>query len=152
MSRKDEKRIPRAELEQTRQIALRMAENGASVAQIAAALDCGRSTVFGWIAAYRDRGPEALAVRSGTGRPPKLSGIQEARLYALLKKNPQQLEFDFGLWTRKIVADLIEREFGVSLSLPSVGRLLHRMGMSPQRPLVRAYEQNPDLVQPRRSS
>jgi hypothetical protein len=72
--------------------------------------------------------------------------LKSPTLYALLKKNPQQLEFDFGLWTRKMVAELVMSRFNVDLSLVSVGRLLRRMGMSPQRPIVRAYEQNPEAV------
>lgn len=41
---------------------------------------------------------------------------------------------------------LAAREFRVALSAVSVGRLLHTMGLSPQRPLWRAYQQDPDDV------
>ncbi|WP_279583183.1 winged helix-turn-helix domain-containing protein [Fodinicola feengrottensis] len=60
--------------------------------------------------------------------------------------DPRQLHFEFALWTRDMVADLIEREFGVQLATTTVGRLLRKMGLSPQRPLRRAYEQNPEAV------
>ena len=71
-----------------------------------------------------------------------------AKLYAwIVGRDPRQLEFDFGLWTRKIVRDLIRREFRVKLSEVQVGRLLARMGLSPQRPLYRAYQQNPELAE-----
>ena len=46
-----------------------------------------------------------------------------------------------------MIRDLIRREFGVALSEVSVGRLLRMMGLSPQRPLHRAYEQDPEAVQ-----
>ncbi len=46
-----------------------------------------------------------------------------------------------------MVGELIEREFGVMLSLSSVGRLLRRLGLSPQRPLFRAYQQDPEAVE-----
>jgi len=58
----------------------------------------------------------------------------------------RQLEFDFGLWTRKIIRELIRREFGVKLSEVQVGRLLNKIGLSPQRPLYRAYQQDPERV------
>ena len=45
-----------------------------------------------------------------------------------------------------MIRDLIRREFGVALSEVSVGRLLRMMGLSPQRPLHRAYEQDPEAV------
>jgi transposase len=45
-----------------------------------------------------------------------------------------------------MVRALIRREFGVALSEVSVGRLLRKLGLSPQRPLWRAYQQNPEAV------
>ena len=45
-----------------------------------------------------------------------------------------------------MVRELIRREFGVALSEVSVGRLLRKLGLSPQRPLYRAYQQNPEAV------
>lgn len=79
-----------------------MSDAGMSNDDIASAIGCGLSTVFGWLAAYHKSGQDDLRVKVGSGRPTKLSAKQEAKLYALLKKNPQQLRFDFALWTRKI--------------------------------------------------
>ena len=45
-----------------------------------------------------------------------------------------------------MVRELVYREFQVALSEVSVGRLLRRLGLSPQRPLHRAIAQNPVLV------
>ena len=53
---------------------------------------------------------------------------------------------DFALWTRDLVREVIKRKFGVSYTRQGVGKLLHRLGLSPQRPLVRAYEQDPERV------
>lgn len=61
-------------------------------------------------------------------------------------RDPRQLQFDFALWTRQMVRELIKREFGVDYTPGAVGNILRGMGLSPQRPLVRAYEQNPELV------
>jgi transposase len=60
--------------------------------------------------------------------------------------DPRQLQFAFALWTRAMVRELVGREFGVRLSEVSVGRLLRKLGLSPQRPLYRAYQQNPQAV------
>jgi transposase len=68
-------------------------------------------------------------------------------LYSLIAgKDPRQYSFGFALWTRKLVADLIEQRFGVRLSLPTIGRILKKLGMSAQRPLYRAYQQDPEKV------
>src|SRR5919197_5797173 len=63
-----------------------------------------------------------------------------------LGNDPRQLRFAFALWTRAMIRELIRREFGVRLSEVSVGRLLRKLGLSPQRPLYRAYQQNPEAV------
>jgi transposase len=61
-------------------------------------------------------------------------------------KNPRQYGFDFGLWTRQIVRELITQRFGVRLSLASIGALLARQGLTPQKPLQRAYQRDPEAI------
>jgi transposase len=61
-------------------------------------------------------------------------------------KNPLQMKFSFALWTAGMIAILIRRQFGVPLSRSSVSRLLNQMGLSVQRPLWRAYQQDPEKV------
>jgi len=62
-------------------------------------------------------------------------------------KNPLQLKFPFALWTREMVRDLIEQQYGIKLSVVSVGRLLKKLGLSCQKPLMRTFQQDPVLVQ-----
>ena len=57
-----------------------------------------------------------------------------------------QYGFDFGLWTRQIARDLIAQRFAVRLSLASVGALLARVGLTPQKPLQRAYQRDPEAI------
>lgn len=61
-------------------------------------------------------------------------------------KNPLQLKFAFALWTRAMIRTLIWRKFRLRLSLASVGRLLAQLGLTCQRPLAKAFEQNPSLA------
>jgi transposase len=99
-----------------------------------------RGTVYGWLARYREGGREALRGVAGAGWPPKLTGGQMRRLYGLIVgTDPRQLEFAFALWTRYMVRTLTPR-IRVSLSAVSVGRLLRALGLSPQRPLRRAWQ------------
>ncbi len=49
----------------------------------------------------------------------------------------------FALWTRQAVQELIECECGVVMPIRSVGEYLKRWGFTPQRPVKRAYEQQP---------
>jgi transposase len=94
-----------------------------------------------WLAKYREGGTRALETKPIAGRPKKLNGQQIKKIYDIVTmKNPLQLKFEFALWTRDMVRDLIRDQFGVKLSLVSVGRLLKKMGLSPQKPLHRAYQ------------
>jgi transposase len=121
--------------------------DGAKPEELAKTLDINLRTIYTWLAKYHYGGEAALKTQPKSGRPPKLNGEQLARLVHLVREhNPLQLKFPYALWTLKMVRELIRREFSVALSEVSVGRLLRRLGMSPQRPLHRAIEQNPVLV------
>ena len=61
--------------------------------------------------------------------------------------DPRQLGLDVGLWTRSIIRDQIAERIGVEMSMTSVGEMLHRLGLTPQKPLRRAYERNEVDVQ-----
>lgn len=50
------------------------------------------------------------------------------------------------LWTRAMSA-LIEMEHGVKMPIRTVVEYLRRWGYTPQKPLKRAYEQDPKAVQ-----
>src|SRR6266508_1277254 len=122
-------------------------ESGKSPDEIAEILGVGRSSVFEWQKKYREGGLAALSTKFASGRPTILSDEQMVRLYTLIAgKDPRQYSFEFALWTRGLVADLIHRKFGVRLSRVTVGRILKKLGMSPQRPLYRAYQQDPETV------
>lgn len=135
-------------LETLRLRAVKRIEAGVRVEDVAASLGLNRSTVFTWVAAYREGGWGALRSRPVPGRPPKLSGSQMREIYEIVAgSNPDQNQLDFGLWTRDLVRQVIAARFGVELSVVSVGRLLAKLGMSAQRPLFRAWQSDPKAVQ-----
>ncbi len=108
-----------------------------------------RRTIYRWLKTTRGRGHSltALAARPATGRPRTLTAAQERQVFRWINgKNPTQYGFDFGLWTRQIVRDLIAQRFGVRLSLASIGALLARQGLTPQKPLQRAYQRDPAAI------
>jgi transposase len=143
----DGRKLDHKTLEALRLRAVGQVNGGARPDDVAAALGLHRTTVYGWLAKYRDGGRGALLAKPVPGRPPRLSALQMRQLWGLIVgQDPRQLQFDFALWTREMVRELVRREFGVGLSVVSVGRLLAKMGLSPQRPLYRAYQQDPEAV------
>ena len=128
--------------------AVRRVEAGESPELVAAGLGINRRTIYRWIEAFHYGGEAALKAKPIPGAPPKLDAKQMARLARIVHtKNPLQLNFEFALWTLAMIRVLIRREFAVSLSEVSVGRLMRRLGFSPQRPLYRAWQQDPARVE-----
>jgi len=122
--------------------------DGESPEVVIKALGFHRSVIYEWLGRFRKGGMAALEAQPVPGRPSKLGPKEMQRLVRLItSKNPLQLRFPFALWTRSMIQELIWREFGVSLSESAVGRMLRRLGLSPQRPLFRAYQQDPEAVQ-----
>jgi transposase len=95
----------------------------------------------------RGRGLRDLRSTKGTGRPRKLTPAQERQVYRGVNgKRLNQYGFDFGLWTRQIVQELLLVRFCVKLSLAAIGALLARLGLTAQKPLERAYQRDPEAV------
>jgi transposase len=122
---------------------------GEDVASVMASYGFCRTTAYKWLAKARGRGrgKRVLAARKGTGRPPKLTASQKRQVFRWINgKNPLQYGFDFGLWTRAIVRELIFKKFGVRLSVTSVGSVLAELNLTPKKPLQRAYQRDPEAV------
>jgi len=148
MKRRDGRTLDHRTLEDIRIHAVQRVEAGESPEDVIRVLGFARTVIYDWLAKYREGGIEALRAKAISGRPPRLEGKQLRWLYkAITTKNPLQYKFEFALWTRGMVRDLIRERLGVRLSEVSVGRLLKKLGLSPQKPLRRAYEQNPELVE-----
>ncbi|MBT8420670.1 MAG: IS630 family transposase [Gammaproteobacteria bacterium] len=115
---------------------------------LAKTLDLNPVTIYRWLTKYYYGGWDALKAKPIPGRPPKLSDKQLRWLYRTIRdNNPLQLSFPFALWTIPMVRELIRTQLNVRLSETSVGRILRMIGFSPQRPLTRAYQQDPTLVE-----
>ncbi|KWI31906.1 DDE endonuclease [Burkholderia ubonensis] len=117
---------------------------------VAASFGMHRSWAYKIRAQARGRGHGVRALRStkGTGRPRTLTATQEQRVLRWINgKNPMQYEFDFSLWTRNLVRELVQQKFGVTLSLASIGTMLARLNLTSQKPLQRAYQRDPEAIE-----
>jgi transposase len=131
-----------------RRLAVQRVLAGDSAAEVTRHFGLGDRTIFKWLRAAKTKGLEALAPLPRTGRHRALTPQQEEKVKRwVLSGDPRQYGFDFGLWTRQIVAHLIEEKFGIVLSVTAVGHLLHRLGLTPQKPLRRAYERDEKAVE-----
>jgi len=147
MKKMDARRLDHKTLTELRKRGVSSVHDGESPELVARALNINRATMYGWLARYRDGGWGALDARKRGGRPPKLDGKAIRWVYQTVTlKNPLQLKFTFALWTAKMIGQAILERFDVRLSKASVCRLLGQLGLTPQRPIWRAYQQRPEEV------
>src|ERR1022692_4429570 len=106
-----------------------------------------RSCIYRWLLKYDVGGLNALDSTKAKGPQSRITEKQKAQLGSLLLKNPTQLSFEYALWTIAMIVELIERKFAVTYSNVQVSHILKSIGFSKQRPLHRAYQQDPDQVE-----
>lgn len=148
--KRDGRKLDHHTLEEIRKMAVERVREGEKPSVVIASYGFHRCVIYRWLkaASGRGKGVKALAARKGSGRPRKLTPAQERQVFRWINgKNPMQYGFDFGLWTRQIVRELVEMKFDVVLSLASVGALLARLGLTVQKPLQRAYQRDPEAIE-----
>jgi transposase len=148
MKIQDARSLPTVAQEDLRRKAVKAILEDMKQVEVAKLLCVSRQAVGKWVKAYRENGTKALkAKRKGRPKGGSLLPWQAAQIAkALVDRNPDQLKLPFYLWTREAVAQLIERRFGIQLSIWTVGRYLARWGFTPQKPMRRAFEQKPEEV------
>jgi len=148
MPKNDARKLDHKTLEAIRIRAVEQVQAGESPEVVIKALGFSRSCIYTWLARYRSGGWHTLRAIPLNGRPPRITGPQMKWIYnTVTRKNPLQLKFEFALWTRGMIRILIKERFHIDLSLTSVGRLLAQLGLTCQKPLMRAFQQNPSLVE-----
>lgn len=136
-----------AEWELRRNLAANLLDQGMQPAAIAKAMNVSPQTVRAWRRAYLARGRRALVSYKPSGRPARLSFEQRRRLAEMLLKTPIECGFDKYLWTQQLIADLVQREFGVSYHHDHIGVILQQMGFTHQKPARRARERDEAKIQ-----
>src|SRR3982751_1690703 len=150
MREDDGRKLDHQPLEALRLRAVEQVARGVPAAQVGAglaALGLHRRTIYTWLATERTEGHGALRAKPVPGRPRKLAEEQLGELAGLIVgSDPRDHGFAVALWTREVVRQLIAARFGVHLTVASVGRTLHDLGFSAQRPLYRAEQADPVAV------
>lgn len=135
-----------AELERRRLRALALLKDGLLPSEVAKRIGVDRRSVRRWKATARGVGEQGVRARPAAGRPPKLTAKDKRKLDGLLLKGPVAAGFGTDLWTCPRVAELIAQRFGVQYHVDHIGRLLHDLGWSPQKPARRALERDEDAI------
>jgi transposase len=129
-------------IEARRRQALRLLDEGYTLAEVGRMTDSAASSVMRWRDARVRGGSQALKVRPTPGRPPALNDAQRQRIIKRLMKGAMANGFTTQLWTTSRVAAVIHQCCKVQYHRSHVARLLHDFGFSCQKPERRALERD----------
>ena len=148
MGENDARHLSPDALDALRQRVMRAVAGGTSQAEAARVFGVSRQSVNAWQRRWRAGGTRALRSRPrGRPRQIQLQPYQAATTVRVITDRcPEQVKLPFALWTREAVRDFIARRWGVRFSVWTVGRYLRHWGFSPQKPLRRAYERDPEAT------
>src|ERR1700720_1246583 len=128
--KRDGRTLDHKTLEEIRLMAVQRVWEGERPSVVIASYGFARPVIYRWLreARGKGRGLRALRSRKGTGRPRRLAPKQEQQVFRWINgKDPRQTGVNFGV--------------------TAVGKLLAKLGLTPQKPLKRAYERDPAAIE-----
>jgi transposase len=134
------------ELEARRRRAAEYFQERKPLSEIADFVGVHLSSIKRWKRAWDDGGVKALAAKPHPGPASKLSAVQKRKLVTILKAGPLAAGYRNDLWTCRRVAEVVRKKFRVRYHADHVGRILHDLGFTPQKPQRVAREQDPAAV------
>ena len=150
MEKRDARKLSTQAQQELREMAIRLKESGKTYKAIAEIVHVQPTTICAWYKAYQRGGKKAIKIKK-RGRPSgscrTLTAVQENEVQkAIVDKCPDQLKFPFALWTRVAVQQLVKELFLIKMPIRTVGEYLKRWNYTPQKPLRKAYKQNPKAI------
>lgn len=150
MEKRDARKLSTEAQQELRNLAIRLKKSGQTYNQISKTIHVHPSTICNWYKSYERNGKKALKIQK-RGRPSgscmTLDENQSREIQKTIQeKCPDQMKFPFALWTRKAVQTLIKELYKIDMPIRTVGDYLKRWNFTPQKPLRKAYKQNPKAV------
>lgn len=151
MEKIDARRLSLDQLGVLRHRAIRLLKQERTQADVAGILGVRAATISDWNGLYKTGGKKSFKLQQpgpSKGSNSLLTPEQEKEIKRLIVgRTPEQLKLPFVLWDRKAVKELIYRQYSIQVAIRTIGEYLHRWNFTPQRPVKRAYEQQPKEVQ-----
>lgn len=134
------------ELEARRRLAVGLRKSGMTIREVAEHVGSAPGSVARWEGIYDEKGAEGLDPIPNSGGVARLKPSQRTKLERMLLKGPQAYGYADGVWTLPRIRELIAQRFAVRYHVSNVHRLMHAMGFSAQKPVVRALERDEPAI------
>jgi len=141
--KKDGRELDHKTLEHIRRTAVARVKEGESPSSVMASFGFSRTSIYRWLG----KTDKQLAAKKAAGPSRRLNKQQIRKLKSMiLKSDPRAHGFDSALWSTRILSDLIKTKFDIVVSRVTVSKILRSEGLTPRKPLRRAYERDPELI------
>ena len=144
----DARKIPDEVMSYIRKLAVRAIEDkNFSPESVAEILGINRTAIYAWLRRFEQGGYSELNTKKAPGSPCEITEeIEQWLKDAVLHHGPEDFGYDRALWTRDILAEIINEEFGLDVAGSAVGKHLKKIGLSYQKPWFRSKEQDAEKV------
>ena len=151
MEKIDFRSVDSSTRKEIRKRAIKMIAKGVQKKKVAEIFGVNPNSITNWVKKHKVLGLKGLVdnKRGVKSEDVKLlTARQEKEVQKMiLDTMPDQLKLPYSLWTRKAVKELVEREYGITMAINTMGDYLRSWGYSPQKPKKKAYEQCSKKVQ-----
>lgn len=132
----DARRIPDEVMSYLRVLAVHaIRARGESPEAIVRLLGLSRSSVYDWLKRFDEGGYEALETRQAPGAAALITPEMDAWLELVVEHTtPRAFGYPSELWSCAILAEVLERRYGITVTGSCVNQHLHRLGLSYQTP------------------
>lgn len=143
MPKRDGRTRNPSEQENLRHRAIELWKTGLKPSDISNRLGVSLASIYNWRARHQDGGDEALKSKPRRGIPKK---VQESRMRQVAMKIimtlPKQHGHDCGLWSKAVIGLELERQYDLTLSRWTLGRVCQELGLQMEQcgPLERARQ------------
>jgi transposase len=140
----DARKIPDDVMNYIRNLAVRaIVEEGISPETVAEVFHMSRTAIYRWLKLFDQGGYPELETKKAPGSPPEITEEMDDWLKdTVLNYRPEDFGYDTALWTRDILAEILNAEFSIDVGGRAVGYHLQKIGLSYQKPWFRSREQD----------
>ncbi len=147
----DARKLSTETQQQLRYTAIELRKRDLTYVEISEILGVHFTVVGRWCRLFKEGGLDNLeinkrGVKLGTNL--KLTQEQSKKLKKIIIENtPDKLKLPFYLWTRKAIKSVIFMLWDIYIPLRTVSKYMNKLGFTPQKPLIKAYEQDMKKVE-----